>query len=101
MRQIFYFFTFVLFLFVSNANAQDAGPGPGSVTVYSEDRETFTLYLNGEQANATPAARVVIPRVNEVPIAFRIVFQNTTTPELKKKGLRQGTNCLFAIETKK
>lgn len=90
---LFSFFSiFTLFI----ANAQD-DPGPGSVTVFSEDGENFTLYLNGEQKNGSPASRVVVENVTEVPVSFRIVFQGGTIPELKKNGFRQGANCLFSI----
>ena len=92
---LFCFFS-VLVLF--NAYAQD--PGPGSVTVFSEEGENFTLYLNGEQKNASPASRVVVENVTEVRVSFRIVFQDAI-PELKKSGFRQGANCLFSIQKNK
>jgi hypothetical protein len=78
----------------------DADPGPGTVTVYSESGENFTLYLNGDRKNGSPTSRVVT-NVSEVPVAFRIVFADGATPELTRKGIRQGTNCLFAIEKNK
>jgi len=85
-----------------NANGQDADtpPGPGTVTVFSQSGENFTLYLNGDRKNGAPASRVVT-NVSEVPVAFRIVFADGTTPELTRKGIRQGTNCLYSIEKNK
>jgi hypothetical protein len=80
-----------------NVYAQEPDPGPGSVTVFSEGGEKFTFYLNGQQHNATPNTRVVASNISDVPIAFRIVFEDATIPEITKRGIRQGTNCLFAI----
>jgi hypothetical protein len=85
---------------LSVARAQDAVPGPGSVTVFSEEGENFTLYLNGEQKNGSPSARVVV-NVTEEQVSFRIVFQNSTTPEVKRSGLRGGAHCMYAIEKNK
>ena len=90
---LFYSFTFV--------HAQDGNPGPGNVTVYSEGGENFTLYLNGMRINESPISRVTATNVSEVAVSFRIVFENTTTPELTKRGKRQGTNCLVAVEKNK
>lgn len=72
-------------------------PGPGTVVVYSEAGDKFTLHLNGEQRNATPMTRVVIENFKEVPISFRIVFTDGS-PELTKKGIRQGVYCIYAID---
>jgi hypothetical protein len=91
-----YLTSFFVFILLASASAQDAGPGPGSVTVFSEDGENFTLYLNGEAKNAAASSRVVAD-VTEAPVSFRIVFQNSTVPELKKNGFRQGKNCLYSI----
>ncbi len=88
------FFSFALIL--SSAYAQQE-PGRGSVTVFSEAGENFTLYLNGDQKNTSPAKRVVADNITEVPVSFRIVFENSVIPELTKKGLRGGTHCLYAI----
>jgi hypothetical protein len=91
------YFTISLF---SGVRAQDAAPGPGSVTVFSEDGENFTLYLNGEQKNGSPASRIVV-NITEEQVSFRIVFQNSTTPEVKRSGLRGGAHCMYAIEKNK
>lgn len=83
----------------SNVFSQD--PGPGTVTVYSEDGEKFTLYLNGDRKNEAPSARVSAHNITEVAVAFRISFENSALTEIKKNGIRQGTNCLYAIEKNK
>ena len=83
-------------LIITSAYAQQE-PGRGSVTVFSEAGENFTLYLNGDQKNASPAKRVVADNITEVPVSFRIVFENAATPVLTKKGLRGGTHCLYSI----
>ncbi|MBT1703788.1 hypothetical protein [Chryseosolibacter indicus] len=90
----------VCYLTISVFTVKAQDPGPGSVTVYSEDGENFTLYLNGEQKNIGPSSRVVAENVKEVPVAFRIVFQNGAK-EIKKNGIRQGTHCLYAIQKNK
>jgi len=93
---------FILLTGISWAlNAQDGDPGPGTVTVYSEDGDNFTLYLNGDRKNGTPTTRVVVPNVSEVPVSFRIVFEKSGIPEIKKNGIRQGTNCLYSIQVNK
>jgi hypothetical protein len=91
-----YLSSFLMIFLLSSVHAQDTGPGPGSVTVFSEGGENFTLYLNGEAKNATASSRVVA-NVTEAPVSFRIVFQNSTIPELKKNGFRQGKNCIYSI----
>jgi hypothetical protein len=96
-----YLLSFLTLLSFTHIFAQDAAPPPGTITVFSEDGEKFTLYLNEEVKNATPASRVVVAGVAEVPIAFRIVFENGSVPEIKKRGLRQGTNCVYFIEKNK
>ncbi len=100
--QIRTFYLASLFIVFSGLTlmAQDAAPGPGSVTVFSEDGENFTLYLNGDRKNASASTRVVADVVEEA-VSFRIVFENNTTPEIKKNGLRGGANCLYAISKNK
>jgi hypothetical protein len=93
---LFAFFSVIL-LFQSHA--QEAPVGPGSVVVYSEDGEKFTLYINGDRKNGEAASRVVAT-VNEEAVSFRVVFENAV-PEVQRKGLRTGTNCLYAIEKNK
>jgi hypothetical protein len=78
------------------AAAQD-NPGTGSVTVFSEDGAKFTLYLNGDRKNASADTRVVASNISEVPISFRIVFEDSKIPEITKRGIRQGKHCLFAV----
>jgi hypothetical protein len=92
-----YLITLLSIFVFPTALAQDEDPGPGAVTVFSEDGDNFTLYLNGEKANATPAPRAVLENVKEVSVSARIVFENSTTPELKKNLYRQGRNCVYAI----
>jgi hypothetical protein len=89
-----------MFLMLGSVRAQDA-PGPGAVTVFSEDGENFTLYLNGEQINGTPSIRAVAYDVKEEAVSFRIVFEKSATPEVKRSGMRTGTNCLYSIQKNK
>jgi len=93
---LFVFFSVFLLL---KSHAQEVAVGPGSVVVYSEDGEKFTLYINGDRKNGEAATRVVA-QVNEEAVAFRIVFEKAI-PEVQRKGLRTGTNCLYAIEKNK
>jgi hypothetical protein len=94
INRIFLLLTFLSISFLSVA--QD-DPGTGTVTVFSEDGSKFTLYLNGDRKNANPDTRVVAANISEVPISFRIVFEDSKIPEITKRGMRQGKHCLFAI----
>jgi hypothetical protein len=90
----------IVFLFVSSFTFAQEDPGPGTVTVFSEDGAKFTLYVNGARANATADSRVVY-EMKEVPFQFRIVFEDGATPEISKRGIRQGKHCLYAIASGK
>lgn len=76
--------------------AAQEDPGPGTVSVYSEDGAKFTLYVNGEQKNATPDTRVVA-NINEPTFQFRIVFQDSKFAEIKQRGMRLGKHCTYPI----
>lgn len=91
----------VLFLLTSPIFTYAQNPYLGSVTVFSEEGENFTLYLNGDRKNGEPSARVVVNDVTEVPISIRIVFENGATPEVKKSGFRGGKDCTYAIQKNK
>ena len=80
----------------SFAGIAQENPGPGTVTVYAEDAAKFTLFINGEQKNASPSGRVVA-NMTEVPFSFRIVFENNKFPEITKRGIRQGKHCQYAL----
>lgn len=90
-------FLFLTFLSGSLLGMAQDNPGVGSVTVFSEDGAKFTLYLNGDRKNASADTRVVAANISEVPISFRIVFEDSKIPEITKRGFRQGKHCLFAI----
>lgn len=87
----------VAFLSISLFSAAQDNPGTGTVTVFSEDGAKFTLYLNGDRKNASPDARVVASNISEVPVSFRIVFEDAKIPEITRRGIRQGKHCLFAV----
>jgi hypothetical protein len=87
----------IAFLLISLFSAAQDNPGTGSVTVFSEDGAKFTLYLNGDRKNANPDTRVVASNISEVPISFRIVFEDSKIPEITKRGIRQGKHCLFGV----
>lgn len=89
------------FLVILSCSARAQSPYVGSVTVFSEDGENFTLYLNGDRKNAEASSRVVVTDVAEVPVSFRIVFENGSVPELKRNGMRGGKDCMYAIQKNK
>ncbi|NOT73995.1 MAG: hypothetical protein HOP08_03635 [Cyclobacteriaceae bacterium] len=91
-----FLFCFAVAISAMTLKAQVEDPGPGTVVVYSENGDKFTLYLNGGQMNASPMSRVVVENFKEVPVSFRMVFEDGS-PELTKKGLRQGKYCLYSI----
>lgn len=90
-------FCLAAFLSISLFSAAQDNPGTGTVTVFSEDGAKFTFYLNGDRKNATPDTRVVAANISEVPVSFRIVFEDSKIPEIKKNGMRQGKHCLFGV----
>lgn len=94
-------FVAALFLTSFSLSSQAQNPYLGSVTVFSEDGENFTLYLNGDRKNAETAPRVVVNDITEVPVSFRIVFENGSVPELKKNGIRGGRDCTYSIQKNK
>lgn len=90
-------FCLLAFLSFSMFTVAQDNPGTGTVTVFSESGAKFTLYLNGDRKNVTPDTRVVAANISEVPISFRIVFEDSKIPEITKRGMRQGKHCLFGI----
>jgi len=91
----------LFFLTILSCSVHAQNPYLGSVTVFSEDGENFTLYLNGDRKNAEASSRVVVTDVTEVPVSFRIVFENGSVPELKRNGMRGGKDCTYAIQKNK
>jgi hypothetical protein len=89
---------FSLFLLLgSSAYAQDdSDPWLGKYTFFSEEGEKFTLYIDGEQVNASPAAKVEVP-IRGTTINARAVFEETSIVPLKKQIMRWGKDCTYSI----
>ncbi len=66
------------------ANAQIAH----DLAVYSEDGDKFTLFVNGEQINAGPAANAKVENTNNDYALVKVVFENTAIPTIEKKNLQ-------------
>ena len=58
------------------------------LAVYSEDGDKFTLFVNGEQINAEPAANAKVENTNNDYALVRIVFADTNIPQIEKKNLQ-------------
>jgi hypothetical protein len=83
-------------LSISLFAAAQEDPGAGTVSVYSETGAKFTLYVNGEKKNAAPDTRVVA-NMSEPQFQFRIVFEDSKSPEIKQRGIRLGKHCSYPI----
>lgn len=94
--------TLLIALFVLclvQARAQDQYEG--SVTLFAEEGENFSLFLNGEKVNTSPAAKVVAERVKEVSISMRIVFEDGSIQPVKKNFMRAGKDCTYVLKKDK
>lgn len=70
-----------LFVFaISNA----AFAQGSNLVIFSEDRDNFVLFINGERKNASPATNVKAQGINADGCKVKIVFQDTAIPEISK-----------------
>lgn len=75
-------FLFLECLFV--AAIQLAVAQNSTLTIFSEDGDNFTLFVNGERKNNSPATNVKSASLSGDGCKVRIVFQNPTLPEISK-----------------
>lgn len=92
-------FVILFVLCLIQARAQD--PYEGSVTLFAEEGENFSLFLNGEKVNASPAAKVVAEKVKDASISMRIVFEDGSIQPVKKNVMRAGKDCTYILKKDK
>ena len=80
------FVVVLILLAAGSLNAQIAH----DVEVFSEDGKKFTLYLNGRQINEEPAANVRIENIEQDQVSSRIVFEDTSIPDINTKYFQIG-----------
>src|SRR5688500_14450327 len=95
-----------LVLGVSSAQAQIAH----DLTIYSEDGEAFTLYINGQKVNEQASASVTAPNINFDYAKVKVQFEKEGLLPIERKNLQiaePGTGpkgpvaAVYAIKEKK
>lgn len=77
-----------LFLVFSTIVQMSAQRQPyGHLTIFSEDGDKFTLYLNGEQINDTPQTNLRVEELTQPYYNARIVFDDATKVAITKNSL--------------
>jgi hypothetical protein len=102
MKNKFLMLTVSIFAAANIAQAQMPGDSPyaGTMTFFTDEGEKFTLYLNGEQVNQAPAARVVA-QIKDASVSLRIVFEDVSLPQFKKTIMRMAKDCTYMISKNK
>lgn len=59
----------------------------GHLSIFSEDGDRFTLYLNGEMINDEPQTNLRVEDLSQPYYNARIVFEDTAKTEIRKKHL--------------
>lgn len=84
MKQIILLLSIILSI---SAQAQIAH----DLTVYSEDGEAFTLFINGQKVNEEPAASVTAPNINFDYAKVVVQFQKEGLAPIERKNLQIAT----------
>lgn len=58
------------------------------LTVYSEDKQPFTLIVNGGTINATPQASVKVENTDNDFVRVEIRFEDASIPAIERKNLQ-------------
>lgn len=74
----------LLIIAITAINAQTIGH---DLTVFSEEGELFTLFINGAKINEQPQASVSIQNITNDNVNARIVFADENMPVIEKKYL--------------
>src|SRR5688572_10064598 len=75
-----------LFILLTTSLAAQMQP-IGHLTIFSEDGDKFTLYLNGEQFNTEPQVNIRIEDLNQPYYNAKIVFEDGTKEGISKNRL--------------
>jgi hypothetical protein len=69
-----------------------------SLIIFSEKGEKFTLYVNGDQKNSSPAEHVRVDGLYGPTIKARVVFKDTQIPEISKTIFNKpGADIYYAL----
>lgn len=82
MRKITFSLLFMLLVFA--LNAQSIGH---DLTIFAEEGEKFTLFINGQQINEQPQSSVSVKDISSNTVHSKIVFENSEITALEKKYL--------------
>ena len=77
-------FSLLFMLLVSALNAQSIGH---DLTIFAEEGEKFTLFINGQQINEQPQSSVSVKDISSNTVHSKIVFENSEITALEKKYL--------------
>ena len=77
-------FSLLFLLLVSALNAQSIGH---DLTIFAEEGEKFTLFINGQQINKQPQSSVSVKDISSNTVHSKIVFENSEITALEKKYL--------------
>ena len=77
-------FNLLFMLLVSALNAQSIGH---DLTIFAEEGEKFTLFINGQQINEQPQSSVSVKDISSNTVHSKIVFENSEITALEKKYL--------------
>ena len=87
-------FSLLFMLLVSALNAQSIGH---DLTIFAEEGEKFTLFINGQQINEQPQSSVSVKDISSNTVHSKIVFENSEITALEK----QVPNVIISIFSKK
>ena len=79
MKKILFFIHFILFTLFTNAAFYS------HCTIYSENGEKFTVYLNGEKKNEEPSDRVRIINLTQSYYSIKIIFVDGSINNVERK----------------
>lgn len=74
-----------------------------NVVVFSEDGDKFTLFLNGEQKNATPLSNVKVNGLTSTFYTAKIDFEDHKLPDISSKNfaVELGSEATYVIKKNK
>jgi hypothetical protein len=94
-----YLYLFISILFLSSSSFANVN---NDLVVFCNDGERFTLILNGQRYNETPATTVKATSLNLKTYQVRIIFENKKKKDLNTNVYFYKTNkeCVFGLNNK-
>lgn len=89
---------FITFLYISDVSAQVIN----NLVIFGNDGERFTLIINGQRYNNTPATTVTAEDIHLKVIKVKLIFENKDKKDLDTDITFFGTNneCVFGLVPK-